>query len=279
MTQADMSSYSFAALHNRLVITGVIETLTAIRIGAGRSRSERGSDLPVLRDALNRPFIPGASLKGALRARAEALVRSIAPAQARDLPELEAAQRDIFGPLRDARQMSDAERSARIWKGSTLIELVFGAPWLAGRLFVRDAAVEAASWFGQHEIRNGVGLNRDTESAEDGLLYNYEVTPAGTRFGFQLVLENSDAWQRGLITLLLKPWERGDVQIGGFRSRGLGHIQLKDVVKRFTPISDVDSIISLLLDEPAQSDQAATDDLEREWVKAFRDKLEEVQGA
>src|SRR5262250_2325553 len=100
MTQKE-SIYSFAAMQNQLVIRGNLVALTALRIGVGRSSTITGNDLPVLRDAMGAPFVPGASLKGAFRARVEALVRAVKPDQARDLPEIEEHMRDEIMTLRD----------------------------------------------------------------------------------------------------------------------------------------------------------------------------------
>ncbi|PDW04091.1 type III CRISPR-associated RAMP protein Csx7 [Candidatus Viridilinea mediisalina] len=253
------ANYSFAALRNRLTIEGWLVTTTALRIGAGRDSSVIGNDLPVLRDALGAPFIPGASLKGAFRARLEALVRGVAPGQVR---EIETEMRKGF-----AEQPDEV-----IWHDSSLIELTFGAPWLAGRIFFKDALVDRSLWFGQFEIRNGVALNRDTETAEAGLLYDYEVVPAGMRFAFALTMENAEAWQLGMILLALQPWERGEVQLGGFRSRGLGYVQLTDLQRRFVALQpgDADAAIALL-DGTGGVEPDATQ--MQAWTAALRSKL------
>src|SRR5438477_13163565 len=101
LLMSDESIYSFAVLRNRLVVTGDLVALTALRIGAGRASDVTGNDLPVLRDALGSPFVPGASLKGAFRARLEALIRAVAPAEALDLPEIEAWQALKIAPLKE----------------------------------------------------------------------------------------------------------------------------------------------------------------------------------
>ena len=66
----------FDKFQSRLILEGEVETLTAIRIGAGRSTSPISSDLPVVRDAANRPYIPGSSFKGVLRSYIESIMRS-----------------------------------------------------------------------------------------------------------------------------------------------------------------------------------------------------------
>lgn len=253
--------YSFAALRNRLTITGDLVAQTALRIGAGRDSSVIGNDLPVLRDSLGAPLIPGASLKGAFRARIEALIRTVAPDQASDIQQIERRMRE-----------EDWGKDEQVWSQSTLIDLTFGAPWLASRLFFKDALVDRSLWFGQFEIRNGVALNRDTETVEQGKLYDYEVVPAGTSFAFTLVMENADNWQLGMILLALQPWQRGEVQIGGFRSRGLGYIQLQHVKQHFVALRphDADAVLALL----EQADTREPDEvLVKSWHDAFRDKL------
>ena len=62
----------FDVFKNRLEITGTLTTVTALRISQGRSLEPIGSDLPVVKDALGKPLIPGSSFKGAMRSRLEA---------------------------------------------------------------------------------------------------------------------------------------------------------------------------------------------------------------
>jgi CRISPR-associated RAMP protein (TIGR02581 family) len=282
--------YSFAALRNRLQVTGQLVTLTALRIGAGRDSDVTSNDLPVLRDALGAPFIPGASLKGAFRARIEAVIRAVAPGQALDLPEIEERMRggitelselpDIRN-LRRQGQIAAADRrlSAEIWEHSTLIDLTFGAPWVAGRIFFKDALVDRSLWFGQFEVRNGVALNRDTETAEPGLLYDYEVVPAGTIFTFEVVLENAEPWQLGMLLLALTPWEAGDAWIGGFRSRGLGRVQLTTTERRYVEVAPgeagVNAVMRMFGYGTEGADELIADDDRRiaEWIADFRNEL------
>jgi len=292
--------YSFAALRNRLEIQGILVAQTALRIGAGRSNDVIGNDLPVLRDSLGAPFVPGASLKGAFRARVEALIRAVQPDQALDLPQIEAHMRDAIMPLpeRDAtiqnltraRKIAEADRelSKRIWAKSTLIDLTFGAPWVAGRIFFKDALVDRSLWFDQFEIRNGVALNRDTETVEQGLLYDYEVVPAGIRFGFELVLENAAPWQLGMVLLALRPWQNGDVQIGGFRSRGLGHVQLIEAVTKYSaieggdPAARADAVLGMLGYGKSSAKELPleqSDELLQPWFEAFKQALIDPQAA
>lgn len=69
---------SYGLNHDQLKVLTIIEGIavneTPIRIGKGRGELGE-SDSPILRDLNGVPYIPGSSLKGALRAFAEALVR------------------------------------------------------------------------------------------------------------------------------------------------------------------------------------------------------------
>lgn len=281
--------YSFAVLRNRLVITGNLVAQTALRIGAGRDSDVTSNDLPVLRDALGAPFIPGASLKGAFRARIEALIRAVAPNQALDLLEIEERMRKEIPDLNDEPgirnlrqrgQIAEADRrfSEAIWAKSTLIDLTFGAPWIASRIFFKDALVDRTLWFDQFETRNGVALNRDTETVEQGLLYDYEVVPAGTTFAFEVVIENAEDWQLGMLLLGLKPWERGEMQLGGFRSRGLGYVQLIKVQRRYHAIREgnVDDLLRMLGYDSDNTTETVDEARAAGWYAAFREELRRV---
>jgi len=273
---------SFAALRNRLVASGELVALTALRIGAGRNTSVIDSELPVLRDALGAPFVPGASLKGSLRSQVEALIAAFDPDQARDMPATEAAMRGEIATL-SADAPDDLARTHALLRSSTVIDKTFGAPWLAGRVFVRDALVDHSLWFGQFEQRNGVALNRDTETAQSGLLYEYEVVPTGTRFAFELTIENAEDWQLGMLLVALQPWIEGRAQIGGFRSRGLGYVQLAAPRFRYVALSTPDDALRLTCDDAtlqrlgiSPPDTSLSDERRDAWLTAFRTELHAI---
>ena len=69
----------FDTFQSRLTIDGYLVADSPLRVGTGRVSAITGTELPVIRDAIGRPFIPGSSLKGALRSHLESLVRGRAP--------------------------------------------------------------------------------------------------------------------------------------------------------------------------------------------------------
>ena len=68
----DLSTFT-----SRLRLRGRLSFDTALRIGAARSTRVDEPDLPILRDALGRPYIPGSSFKGALRSYTESVLRTL----------------------------------------------------------------------------------------------------------------------------------------------------------------------------------------------------------
>lgn len=219
----------FETFRNRLEITGTLTTVTALRISAGRSTDPLSVDLPVIKDVLNRPFIPGSSFKGALRSRLESFVRAVHPDLAKDPSVL--TEREVNDRVRaikddEKNKNNDACLTTELLKITDLVSHVFGTPWLAGKLQVSDLTVQPDFWFGQYQERNGVAIDRDTETASGGKLYEFQVVPPGTPFRFYAVLENAENWELGLLMLGLNQFKTRQVPLGGGRSRGLGVVEL-----------------------------------------------------
>lgn len=276
------ATLGFDALQSRLLFTGELIARTGLRIGAGRDTDVAGHDLPVMRDANGYPFIPGASFKGVLRAQIEALLRGLsddASTQRRKLAcyVLERRQRCIpDDTIREWRATMDAEEiGRRVLDQSCMVCQTFGSTWLAGHVAVRDLTVKPNLWFGQFEVRQGVSLDRDTETAANQLLYSFETVPPGTRFQLEIAADNLRDWQKGLLLLGLQPFFQGTISLGGARSRGLGQVQLLDGSawhgwERTTDrVGSVMAFLNAALPAIAPS---ATD----AWKAALREKLTEV---
>jgi CRISPR-associated RAMP protein (TIGR02581 family) len=235
----------FDTFKNRLELTGTLTTVTALRISAGRSTEPIGSDLPVIKDALGRPLIPGSSFKGALRSRLESFLRGINPDLAAN-PAIEAEWSITNERLNgrdgikeeveeELKQYPERERNGRrdrlltekMLSETDLVSLLFGSPWIASKFQVRDLTVLPENWFGQYQERDGVAIDRDTETAADGKLYDYQVVPAGTPFEFKAVVENAEEWELGLLMIGIHQFETEQIPLGGGRSRGLGVVKLE----------------------------------------------------
>lgn len=279
----------FDKLQSRLELSGWLTAETAFRIGAGRSTEVTGTDLPVVRDASGRPYIPGSSFKGVLRSRLESIVRAVCddpkvvcnPTENEEwcipTPEMRKLKEQVREM--DVRQRDEA-LTERIMRGSCLLCRTFGSPWLASKVLVRDLLVDESLWFGQFQVRDGVAIDRDTETAAEGKLYDYEVVPSGIRFYFRLLVENGEPWQWGMVFLGLKAFEHGGVPIGGSKSRGLGWVKLNWAERKLFSLDgeEGEARLEKLIRFLDGGFENVTDQMVRTWVEAFRKKLAEAAG-
>ncbi len=297
----------FDSFENRVILSGTLTALTALRIGAGRATGVTGTDLPVVCDVLGKPYIPGSSLRGVLRSIIEATIRSVFDENnrkgacniidetkwcvVRGSPRTSEARKadktwkypsggvsshemvgikDLEAGLDDLPPTEwDRELGRRVQDESCLVCRVFGSPWMASKISICDLPVKEDTWFGQFENRNGVAIERDTETAADGKLYDFEVVPAGTQFKCEIVVENGADWELGLIMAGLRAFERGEASLGGARSRGLGRVVI-DWHSR-TRLNK-DNLLSYLTDETGPTSIIPAE--VKDWIKDFRTKLE-----
>ena len=255
----------FDKFQSRLNLEGTVETLTAIRIGAGRSTAVIGSDLPVVRDAVGDPYIPGSSFKGVLRSYVESILRSLIDDDNRHVVcnptnhDEHCITRDEMEDLREKRD------DQLILEKTCWVCQLFGSLWYASKLQIRDLHVQPDIWFGQYLQRDGVAIDRDTETASEGKLYDYEVVPAGVLFDFKAIVDNAEDWQLGMLYLGLSAFEKGELTIGGGSSRGLGVIELSLETANYINGS---SIMKYLTE-----DYKGEDANWESWVKAFQDEI------
>lgn len=259
----------FDKFQSRLNLEGKVKTLTAIRIGAGRSTSSVGADLPVVRDAANFPYIPGSSFKGVLRSYVESILRSLTD-----------NRRVVCNPTNDEEQcitrtemaqLREQRNDALILEKTCWVCQLFGSLWYASKLQIRDLHVQKKLWFDQYQQRDGVAIDRDTETAADGMLYDFEVVPAGVVFDFQAIVDNAEDWQLGMLYLGLSAFENGEMTIGGGSSRGLGAIQLSLNASSYI---DKHHILEYLTDDNYESKDANR----QPWVDAFQAKIKAQLG-
>jgi CRISPR-associated RAMP protein (TIGR02581 family) len=270
----------FDTFKNRLEITGTLITVTALRISKGRSTEPIGSDLPVIKDALGRPLIPGSSFKGALRSRLESFLRGILgtdrklvanPAIENEWSITSQEIKKIKKDFQDDKALTD-----EILKQTDLVSHLFGSPWIASKFQVRDLTVQPDAWFGQYQERDGVAIDRDTETAADGKLYDYQVVPAATPFDFKAVVENAQDWELGLLMIGLHQFETEQIPLGGGRSRGLGVVKLEIDKMRWIDVEDHPEFLLEYLKKLVMGDETAYEDAadyKDEWVQKLIDRL------
>lgn len=234
---------TFDKFISRVTIRGRLVAETGLHIGSGSvSLDPSATDSPVIRDVAGRPFIPGSSLKGALRAHIESLVRGLCrpgfescdpltdPCISRDAIELIKNNLDIEAKDKNDsldRAKYDRLLTDKIIGQSCIVCRLFGSPWLAAHTLIKDLFVDESWQMRRIELRDGVGIDRDTETARQGIKYDFEVVPSTTEFEMVIVVENASDDLFGLLALGMREMEQGRVALGGKTTRGLGGVRLK----------------------------------------------------
>jgi len=223
---------------SRFIIQARLEAATALRVGAGGEEAAQpsSSDLPVLVAPDDRPFIPGASLRGVVRSQMERIVRTLEPEAGNGRgacnPVVEKewciTDDDMKGLREQSRRRDDTDRwlAGQIWERSCRICRTFGSPWLASRVRIADLPLSDGS-DGRIERRDGVSIHREKETVQNK--YDFETVPAGTAFDLRITLENLEQAERGLVWLGLRELGDGHILLGGFKGRGLGRASLADL--------------------------------------------------
>lgn len=188
-------------LSYRYVVRARLRLETPLHIGG--AMADVRSDMPLAEDGQGQCYIPGTSLAGALRA---ALPRQHRPRESRP------TARDTYpwGPEPHGRgHVNDPSDQA------SYVVIEDAIPILP------EGAVP--------EIRDHVGIARDTGAAAPGIKYDRAVLPCGTVLPLSLTLEVppdfEDDARRELIALL-QALKAGAVRFGAARSRGLGRVYL-----------------------------------------------------
>ena len=234
-------------LRNRYVFEGQLEMQTGLHIGGGKATLSH-TDSPVVLTPDDLPFIPGSSFKGTLRSTIEKLVASL-PAELGlhtcGLPVGEQPEE----PCPTARQ--EEIRRLRREKPNEIEHIMqtarenlcdtcqlFGSFLAAARITVNDLYLINEEWSGTTQIRDGVAIDRDGETAKSGAKYDFEVVPSTTVFKLRVILENATEKDLQLMSMGLNEFVSGFGGIGGFRSRGLGACILNNLQIRFMRLDD-----------------------------------------
>ena len=232
MSTDEPSAVNFR-LRRRMRVIAAMVFETAWRIGSGHE-GETLSDIGTLRDPDGEPTLPGSSLKGKLRSTCESLAHALSLSACM----LNRAASDVnctsdvgyYRTVRDEYRTASRKglHSQMKWIDDHTCDVcrLFGSPVRAGRLRISDGNLR--EWADVVEVRDGVVIDRDSQTAMDGLKYDYEVIPAGSRFEISIDIENPDPQDLALLGAALFEWCSGS-SIGGFTSRGLGRFHLEEV--------------------------------------------------
>lgn len=268
-------SPDLSKFESRLHFRGRLIFDSAHRIGAERSLAVDAPDLPVLRTVDGRPYIPGSSFKGAWRAYTESVLRTIEEVlQVEDdlaclitNEQERCLTKEVVQEIKRELGTQNPELDRRLRRESCWTCRVFGNGVLASKVLIKDLTVREDT-FWRTEERDGVAIDRDAGRVIPGGLYQYEVVPAGAGFDVDIVVENASPAELGLVMLGLQAFRRGDVLLGGAKSRGLGWCHVEAAWDESHYVGR-EQLLDYLLDGPSDTvlgDECAS----KEWLQAFR---------
>jgi len=176
-------------------------------------------------------YLPGSSLKGAIRAHSERIVRTVGsetkPKNNNDKTNLWANDplNDSYIYLKDKHNKNKFLPSDEIYQNSSFTDQMFGNIAIASRIRIEDAHPVDNKEL-HIEERNGVAIDRVFGSTVPGALFNYQVCTAG-EFKTKIHLKNFTLAQLGLIGLVLRDLNDGWFGLGFAKSRGLGTVKIE----------------------------------------------------
>lgn len=214
----------FKQLKNEAKIDLALTVETPLHIWSGEQNVLDPSlpDNQVLRQYKDGQFqvvIPGSSLKGVFRSRAEQLLAGMG------------YQVDSPFDRKSPSAQAKGDGMSR-YQQSCPVSQLFGSLSLKSRIFFADAyPVDPAQV--ATGLRHNVAINRVTGGAQRGSLFDKEVVEAGS-FHTQITLQNFELWQLSLILWLIRDLDQGYMRLGASTSRGLGKVsaQVQQVLVR-----------------------------------------------
>ena len=227
-------------LHNRYIFDGMLELVTPLRISSGYASDT--TDAPFIRSCSGTPYIPGSSLRGAIRSEVERVLAGVGEETTGiryctlfEKDSCDETIRERLDSIKKKEELSIDDRLIKQLAEEQLCDVckLFGSTVYASRLIIEDAVPKATgieAVKSRFRIRDGVGIDRDTGSAVDGAKFDYEVIEPGAGcplFCFRMVAENVTDPDRKLINLILNLLKQG-LSVGGKRTGGLGQIKLKE---------------------------------------------------
>jgi CRISPR-associated protein Csm3 len=221
-------------LLGKLILEATLHCETGLHVGAGKGSLEiGGADNPVVKDAFGRPYIPGSSLRGRIRALLEQSTGMAVPSELVYVSKRKGQEVRIHQSDRP-----DDEICLLFGRTPGRMERVAGEALDGGlaspaRLAVFDSPLELESITPQMrenlddeltEVKSENAIDRITSQANPR---TFERVPAGARFRTRLVLDmlcEEDAPLLGLLIQGLRLLE--DDALGGGGSRGSGRVRL-----------------------------------------------------
>jgi CRISPR-associated protein Csm3 len=220
-------------LIGKLILEGEMHCETGLHVGAGKGSLEiGGADNPVVKDAHGRPYVPGSTLRGRVRALLEQATGAAVPSELVFISKRKGQEVRIHQSDR-----ADDEICILFGRSPGRMEKVGGGDIdsnhaTPARLSVFDAPLVAESITPQMretlddeltEVKSENAIDRITSQANPRTL---ERVPAGARFRIRMVLDLLCAEDSALTPLVVQGLRLlEDDALGGGGSRGSGRVR------------------------------------------------------
>lgn len=217
-------------MHKRMVNQATIE-LTISPVGPLLIKaSDQGADptkpdmefVETYHEGNRSVYLPGSSLKGAIRAHCERIVRTLGGGQPSDGNVWACDPLNRNSPCRKLNERYNGN-SAAIHKNSCTICQIFGSTDISAHARIADAYPANPKEIHREE-RNGVAIDRVFGSVAVGP-FNFEVITSG-EFKTTIRVKNFTTAQLALIALAIRDFDQQRVGIGFAKSRGLGQVNM-----------------------------------------------------
>ena len=227
-------------------ISGKILVVSPLHIGAG----QQGTTLSTvdnyvitrrMPDGTELPYIPGSSLKGAVRSTVEMILRGMPGARVCDviakgracihqtIKDDSGKEVKVEEKIKKLLESGDPEKIEEFLR-SHLCEAckIFGNTSYASRAYFMDATPSKdrdGKYIVYRGLRTGVAISREKGKVETGKLFTTEYVEPSSMFDFQILLDGLEDYQVGLILTALDWVNQGIVMLGGLKSRGMGRVK------------------------------------------------------
>lgn len=174
-----------------------------------------GSYISIFRNGKYEPYIPGTSLKGAFRCRAERILKDGDKGACNILDREDCVKKNKYAPK---------EGSIRYEQSCPVCRL-FGSNVLRSRVTFSDAYVDGNYKVGK---RTCVAIDRITGAAKPNALYDIEYIEDAV-FKGKLKLQNFEGYQIKLLLYLIEEMNDGFLTLGGLTSKGFGCMRAENL--------------------------------------------------
>lgn len=236
---------TFEKLENRYIFRGTLILTQAMHVGSGEGDEQADSLFTRSNGSF---YIPGSSLRGALRSTVERITHSLEPdtEKAKNVSCLLSQHsgskcisvcketQDEYRELSQKPGANENDFKKFLEQEGYLCEIcqVFGSTQFASKVKITDLYPVSCNPKGV--IRHGIGIDRDTGTASHGALFDIQVVEGGSAFGFELITENLEGKKEwgllciGLWEMMRKKEDGGAFYIGAKSAAGLGRCYLRE---------------------------------------------------